>query len=396
MSKERGGDDFEVGVDVVLFDDISNVQSRVAVSIARNHLELNPHSRPPGESSIMVKYPMRGGFVPSGAKRADGTPYPFAGTGFGICEVYSRHARELRMFQGEETYRYFEIYQLAFQSDNFQVRSGRRVLPQDLVPDWTILGGGMNNAISDGDDFLVAMSAAPRSATHSETAVGGGGVMRFRQTDQEWRPISFTPVTGNDRASEATLVRDSDGSLLLTARGNGEPDQHDVRVWRSQDNGQTWSKIIHVRGLISAAPVTVNLAADGTPYIAGNLYLVPLDPISARFRIPADKEGNPILGGWTRQKLYLWPLADDRLSLSSPLLARDPHQEFGEPPGGSLWRVDHPSGANVQLRDGKWHHVLGYRIHEDVEPHGVQPPLQTGAYFEELLSIGQAKPVWNF
>ena len=76
------GIDFETGVDVILFDDLAHVSSEQAVALTRNHEEPNPNTTPPGAPAVMVKYPARGGFVPLGAKRADGSPHPHAGTGF--------------------------------------------------------------------------------------------------------------------------------------------------------------------------------------------------------------------------------------------------------------------------------------------------------------------------
>ena len=61
-----------------------------------------------------------------------------------------------------------------------------------------------------------------------------------------------------------------------------------------------------------------------------------------------------------------------------------------------MWRVDHPSGAVVQLADGAWHNVLGYRIHEDVESRSTEPPPQTGAYLEEVRSAGPPAAAWKF
>ncbi len=119
------------------------------------------------------------------------------------------------------------------------------------------------------------------------------------------------------------------------------------------------------------------------------MYLVPLDPIPKRFRIPADAEGRVRGGGWTRQKLYLWPLSDDRASLEAPILGRHCKAEFGPAPSGSMWRADHPSSTTVQLADGNWHNVMGYRIHDDVESHELPSPPQTGAYLEEVISAGR-------
>ena len=101
-------------------------------------------------------------------------------------------------------------------------------------------------------------------------------------------------------------------------------------------------------------------------------------------------------GGWTRQKLYLWPLNRERTGLGTPILARDCRAEFGPPPGDSMWRVDHPFAANLRLGDGNWHNVMGYRIHEDVEDHDAASPPQTGSYLEEIVSAGQPIPAWSF
>ena len=64
------GVDFECGVDVILFDNLSNLNSDGAVIVTRNQEEPNPNSIPPGKSSVVVKYPARGGFVPLEAKRS--------------------------------------------------------------------------------------------------------------------------------------------------------------------------------------------------------------------------------------------------------------------------------------------------------------------------------------
>ena len=61
-----------------------------------------------------------------------------------------------------------------------------------------------------------------------------------------------------------------------------------------------------------------------------------------------------------------------------------------------MWRVDHPFAANLRLADEKWHNVMGYRIHEDVEDHDTVLPPQTGAYLEGVISAGQPIPDWIF
>jgi acid phosphatase class B len=52
---------------------------------------------------------------------------------------------------------------------------------------------------------------------------------------------------------------------------------------------------------------------------------------------------------------------------------------------------------NLQLRDGSWHNILGYRILERAEAtHAIAPAPQSGAYIEEVLSSGPPLPAWHF
>jgi hypothetical protein len=404
MAPARSGDDYEVGNDVVLFDDVNLPPSAPAVPVTRNHEAANPNSNPPNQTAIMVKYPMRGGFVPLGAKNPDGSPHPHAGTGFGIDTGLARRPGDPKsahgggMYEGDERYQIMEVFQFSYDGDQFRVTGKEQVLPTGLVSGWSISNGGLTNAIADGADLLVGMHASKvdGAGNPEPEAPRGSGVLRWQRTNRLWRPVSFVPVTGTDESTEPSLIRDTNGDLLFSARGKGGTRPHAIRVWRSRDGGETWKKIIHVVGVISSCPITLNQAADGTPYIASNMYLVPLDPIPKRFRIPADAEGRVRGGGWTRQKLYLWPLSDDRAGLEAPILGRHCKAEFGPAPSGSMWRADHPSSTTVQLGDGNWHNVMGYRIHDDVESHELPSPPQTGAYLEEVISAGEPIPTWKF
>ena len=404
MAPARSGDDYEVGNDVVLFDDVNLPPSAPAVPVTRNHEAANPNSNPPNQTAIMVKYPMRGGFVPLGAKNPDGSPHPHAGTGFGIDTGLARRPGDPKsahgggMYEDAERYQIMEVFQFSYDGDQFRVTGKEQVLPTGLVSGWSISNGGLTNAIADGADLLVGMHASKvdGAGNPEPEAPRGSGVLRWQRTNRLWRPVSFVPVTGTDESTEPSLIRDTNGDLLFSARGKGGTRPHAIRVWRSRDGGETWKKIIHVVGVISSCPITLNQAADGTPYIASNMYLVPLDPIPKRFRIPADAEGRVRGGGWTRQKLYLWPLSDDRAGLEAPILGRHCKAEFGPAPSGSMWRADHPSSTTVQLADGNWHNVMGYRIHDDVESHELPSPPQTGAYLEEVISAGEPIPTWKF
>ena len=403
------GVDFECGVDVILFDNLSNLNSDDAVIVTRNQEESNPHSIPPGRSSVVVKYPARGGFVPLEAKRNDGSPHPHAGTGFGINQAIAWKTGDpgvppygVNMFSGPETYQYFEVHQFTYDGKSFKVAASERVLPTEVVSGWTMLDGGLTNAIPDGDDLLVGMTggkidpASLKQANPDVARVSGAGVMRWRRAGGVWTPVSFVPVTGNEGSFEPSLIRDSDGQLLFSARGSHEPDYNDIRVWRSKDKGETWSKTLHVRGAISSSTISLNQAADGTPYIAANLYEVFLSPLD-RIKLAKDSEGRPRLGGATRNTLCLWPLNTERNGLDTPVIARDCNAEFGSPPGGSAWRADHPSAMTLRLADGKWHNVLGMRILEYGELTFAMPPTpSSGAYLEEVISSGEAIPIWNF
>ena len=192
------------------------------------------------------------------------------------------------------------------------------------------------------------------------------------------------------------MIRDVDGALLFCVRGGDEPDYQDIRVWRSGEGEAEWTRAVHVRGVVSSTPISVNQAADGTPYVAANLYEVFLHPAGLA-RVKTDSEGRLRGGGWTRETLCIWPLNEGRTGLEQPMVVMDGSKEFGRPPGKSAWRVDHPSGMTVRLSDGAWRHVLAFRVLEDGEmSYAMDPTPYTGCFLEEVISRGEPIPVWNF
>jgi len=420
------GVDFENGTDLVPFDDLSAVSPQGAVVITRNHEEPNPNSKPPGQRAIMVKYPALGGFVPVGAKRPDGSPHPHQGTGFALNEVIAWRTEHsgpppygLNFFGRDpkapsyagaspEAYGYLELHQLVWDGATAKITKTERIARADLLDGWTMNQGSMDNAIPDGDEFLLAI-VGRRPGDGSI----GTGVSRWRRTGDDWRPVSYTPVTGPDGSGEPSLVRDIDNSLLFCTRGTRNPllfdvagsthPDYDVRVWRSDVAEGEWRKVIHVRGCVSSSTITLNRAADGTPYVAANLYEVFLHPadritVSATFNdVSLDPEGRVRGGGWMRETLVIWPLNEARTGLETPIVARGCRGDFGPPPGGTTWRVDHPSGATVRLADAQWHHVLATRILEYGElTEMANPTPQTGTHLEEVVSAGPAIPTWRF
>ena len=363
--------DLEVGSDVILFDDLADIRSDGAISLSRYET---------GKSFLIRKGPVTGGFVPIGAKLADGSSHPHAGTGFGMCWAIRQTLDETGNYDYRESSdNFFEFFQFAYDGKVFKVLEKERVESENILPKWELAGLGISNAIPDGNDFLFCMTA-------KKDTILVEGIARWQYGVHGWLPISFIPVTGsreNDKGKwrsggEASLIRDVDGSLLFSARsgyGSDSTAAFDVAVWRSPDNGETWKQIIYRKNYRSRSPVSINQAADGTPFIAANLP-------------PRDR---------TREVLCYWPLNATRTDLEDIVIARDLPAEFGPAPSGSWWRIDHPTSAIIQLKDGEWHSLLVYRIADNGELESDAPPTpQTGCYVEEILSKGKAIPAWQF
>jgi hypothetical protein len=369
------GIDFENGGDAILFDDLANVDVHRAVPIARNQEEVTRNADPPGSPSILVKYISRGGFVPHGAKRADGSSHSHAGTGFAMNQSIEwpkdpkRFKKGHPIFpEGAERVHHFEVQQLAFAAGTLKVVSTERIENPDLYPGWIMLDGAMTNAIPDGDDLLLPITG------RKPEGGAGSGVMRWTRTGGAWKPTDFDYITQDDGSCEASLIRDMDGALLFSSRGVPGPLQEHIRIWRAETMGAGWELVIDEAGIVPGTPITLNQAADGTPYIAAN-------------RRQAH----------TREILQLWPVNDGRDGLDEPLIVRACQKEFGPAPSGTSWNADHPSATTVQLGDGEWHNVLGFRILDRGEITAGHPPTpHTGGYIEEVLSRGPTRPVWLF
>ena len=364
-----GNIDFEIGSDVVIFDDLETITAERALPVSRYERGVDPIGGP----FIVRKGPILGGFVPLGAVLPDGSPHPHAGSGFGMCWAIRHDLDE----QGQFNYlkireRYAIVFQFAYDGKTFTVRRREPVDAAALLPDWRLAGNFVTNAIPDGDDLLYVMIARVG-------AVAVAGVTRWVCQDERWRPVSFVPVTGTEATwSEPSLVREPDGSLLFSARSADRAHSSiafDVAVWQSRDNGRSWTQVLYEKHRRARSPVSINRAVDGTPYIAGNT------PPLRR----------------TREVLTLWPINPSRTALVCSIVARDAPSEFGPAPSGSWWRIDHPTSAIIRLRDGRWHNILAYRIVDNGEVEGSAPPApQTGCYVEEVFSAGPPSPMWIF
>jgi hypothetical protein len=274
------------------------------------------------------------------------------------------------------------VHQLAYEAGAIRISRTERIALEDLLPGWTMSNGALRPAIPDGDDLLAGMVGG-RSGEGASA-----GVARWQCGERGWWPVSFVPVTNGDGSNQPSIVRDLDGSLLFSARGKTRENENSIRVWRSEAGGRTWKQTIDLPGVIAVGPITLNAAGDGTPYIVADVYEVLRFPQRRPLGLPRDAAGRWRLGGWTREKMYLWPLNRDRTGLLQPLLVRDARSDFGPPPGGSTWSIDHPVGATIQLRDGAWRHLLGYRVLEYGEfVFQLGPTPHTGAHLDEVVSL---------
>ncbi len=382
--------DFVGGTDIIVFDDLENMGDQPAMPLTRNQESTHPQT---GVPMTLMMFRPRGGFIPLGARQADGKPHPHAGTGFGLLYMQGLPAggedRDGRWQHRHDVYRGLELLQYAYDGHAFCVTRRDRFEFTDLLPGATLTNPALNNAIPDGDDLLLAMEGAAYRCEYPGMPWGqyGCGVARWRRGPDGWRPVAFMPVTeaGKLRGAEPTLVRDSDGSLLFSIRQTGADvlDKFGLFLWRSADGGTSWERILHVPNVRPATPVSLNMAINGTPFFAGNMLIA---------------NGTSGLVN-ARAALALWALSPDRTSLVKPMLSvRFPQLEFGPPPTAHGWTIDHPTAENIQLRDGCWRTLLGCRIMAAAEnSYGLPPTPHSGFYLEEVLCDNSAKIVpWEF
>lgn len=372
--------DFENGSDVFLFDDINRIDPAGAVPIVRNDTYVNEK----GERRIVIHYGGAGGFVPLGALREDGTPHPHAGTGFGVGQSldfpllgkghYSKSHKRTKVIQRTH------LYQFTYDTNFFLIDDTEVYSADDPLrasgsgSQWPLLCPALKQGIPDGDEYLSPITSSrgdlPRGAE-----LGSCGVARWQRRGAAWEPVSYVPValnSGDEIWAEPSLVRDVGDSLLFTSRGCFGSAGDVIRIWRSTDGGEHWEVVIDKQEARGQAPVTINQAVDGTPYIVCN------------------KPGHE------RDWLIIYPLNDERSDLLPAMDVRNALEDFGPPPKGPVWFMDHSMGETLRLGDGMWHHVLSYRNMDRGEHSGGEPPPSSGQYLEELLSDGPARPVWKF
>ena len=375
-------DDLEAGVDAVVFDDLESLDARNAIPLLRCVPAKHPgHGKP----MILVKYPVFGGFVPLGAKLADGTPHPHAGTGFGMATVLGFPADHSSSWPAGDAdiFHREELQQYRFDGSRFEVTSSTMLDPGTILAGWNVDGLALCHALMDGEELLF-----PMVATRAGSKAGGSVMTRWRAGAEGWRPVECVSVTGEDASTEPTCVRDVDGALLFTVRGG---DHRAVRhgkitpeamhsgwlqVWRSRDNGRKWELILAEAGRCHPCPVSIGRTAGGRVYLVGTPVQPPV----------IGPNGNPIAAGAVRSPLSLWELSADRRSVGSPVTAIDCDARFGPAPRGGNWLADHPCNAVLRLRDGQLHNVISFRVAAlDETSVGAETTPISGCWCEEIL-----------
>lgn len=377
--------DIEDGSDLFIAGSVEALSTAAPIAFLRNEPAVHPRT---GRELIMVKYPAAGGFVPLGARLADGRPHPHAGTGFslGIALGYPADHSVRRPEREPDTIQRFELLQHAYEGSRFGILSREPVEGPDLFPGWVVHRQALGGAIPSGEDLLFC-HVAMRPGAKRQT-----GVARWRRGPRGWRPGDFVPVSPPDNSSEPSLVRDLDGALLVCVRTGEWEDHSHFRVFRSTDEGASWSLCVDDPGMRGQSPVSIGVTLDGRPFLAANPYR----------RDCVDNLGRTARNGWMREDLQLFLLTDDRRHVRIPFHVFDARARFGparEDPGGhvNFWYVDHPLGGVFRLADGRWHGLMAFRVGDLIEVvSDAQPPDPAGCWIGELESGGVPRPPWSF
>lgn len=375
--------DFGLGFDLAILDRLDG-PAKAILPMERTAFERHPRT---GKPVQMSRWAPHGSFVPLGAKRPDGSPHPHAGTGFGVCLILAFPCDEqgnltTRMYcDTDDVYMSHELVQFRYDGQRLSVEHRERVEGNQFIPGWKLTQAGLDLAIPDGDDLLFGSTAAADKPDNCQC-----GLARWQRVDGKWRMKEFVPVATEPGVyyTEPTCTRDVDGSLLFCARANR---RHTIQVWRSTDGGREWKCLFTADKMRPLTPITINSTGDGRVYIAANPYC-PDD---------LDSRGIKRYANALREKIFMWPLSGDRTRLLDPIVFRDGPAEFGIPPSGSIWAIDHPLSTTARLADGKWHHLVSYRLLDlaEILEHAPQTPL-TGSYIDEIKLHEPCTPRWLF
>jgi hypothetical protein len=364
--------DLEDGGDLFVIERLEDLASTPAIPLLRNEASVHPRN---GQAITLVRYPANGGFVPLGARLADGSPHPHAGTGFGLSIIlgYPADNSVKRPEATADIVHLWELQQYRFDGAEFHVEQ-REILGCDAVyPGAHIWRQPLGQAIPDGEDLLAGIVSSVDGQRYP-------GMFRWRRRDGAWRPVAHHPVPAPDHCVEPAIIRDLDGALLMSVRTNDWWLADRLRVYRSTDTGQTWELWLDDELMRSHGPVILQQTLAGEPYLITN----PL-------RRPCiDNHGRTCHSTWMREDLHIFKLTEDRRHVQNPVHLFDARRSFGVARHDSaghvnFWYLDHPIAANVRLADGRWHTLVPFRVCElwEVCTDASSTPY-TGLWIEEL------------
>jgi len=162
--------DFEAGMDALVFDDPTRLSATEAVPVTRT---VKYADRVSGQRRIVIKYGVKGGFVPHGARRTDGSPHPHAGTGVGFCEALDFPLKGNGYYDKRDKtkgmVRTTEVHQLAYNGRRFSVPWTETFTDAHPLraPDskWKIHCPSLRMGIPDEDDLLFAVAATTNDSS---------------------------------------------------------------------------------------------------------------------------------------------------------------------------------------------------------------------------------------
>ena len=185
--------DFENGTDLVLFDDLDQISAGDAIPLCRNDHYTDTQT---GQPRIVIKHTGPGAFVPLGAKRADGSPHPHAGTGFTINQANDFPMKPGGIYdkvdKGSRMVRQLEVHQLVYDGALRVLRTDTKGRDDPLRPPGSalaLMGVGLREGIPDGDDLLYPMQATTGDVGPWNNLPLMSGVSRWRRLDDQWQPF---------------------------------------------------------------------------------------------------------------------------------------------------------------------------------------------------------------
>jgi len=350
--REQGGHDFCVGNDGFVFEKLPDIDPASAIPI--NRLDPDYKLKSNGAPAVQGRFPASGGFVPLGARLANGRPHPGAGTGFlfsgALTFLPDRSNGHPQATRADRT---IEFIQLRWDGKTLH-KTGR-----ELTDRFEGIGVGrvpLSNCLEQDPGFL-----CPFPADDGSHVV----VVRFDWDGKRWKPGAAGKPFGSAPEQPATgaayvyryretepSIQFTGGRYLLHTRGR-DPKGH---VYSSIDGLNYQLEFDHRNHTV---PQVMNQGLDGSLYISTNT--------------------GP---GYLRNPLLAFPLVGT--SLSAPWVIHD-EKGLRDPKGKEVPFADHGVGGNFFL-DGRWRHLFLYRLCDlrETNGDGIAPLPGTGLYLAEM------------